>query len=491
MKKTCPACEKMTDLKGSYCMHCGAFIKPPQPETDEPATPSKSDSNWQSILIAILVLCIVYIIGAFFRATSETTSTDDLTENTTTLSVGLARGSSGDKVVLLQTILSKDETVYPDGLITGYFGDLTEKALLRFQGKYGLTTTAILDQETIDALLQFDESNIASNESESGEYNYSFVLDRGSCDMSRTLKSVKMCTTLVQTDVGHGTGFSIRGGYIFTNRHVIEDASKIYIWSGEDQIEADLWNYSKEKDLAVLKIPNSASLGVCSWYNSDDLDVAEEVYAIGWPNEAVGESTITKGIISRKLVQEGFEILQTDTPINPGNSGGPLVNECGIVGVNTSKRAFTLIENSIGASEGMAFAQPSSHVSKTLEELVKTGSDGVSIPKSNTYVKVNPNEYDDGDEYGYGGLDVNSLRGYLESLYTAMSFFEQNRSRYDSDDISKLLDNFNRQVEFCRHLINKLSDGTVPNKDDYFMWNSIIDLRDKAVSIISGMSINR
>ena len=53
------------------------------------------------------------------------------------ISIGrdLAIGSSGDDVRALQELLLK-EGVYPAGLITGFFGELTKQAVIRFQEKY-------------------------------------------------------------------------------------------------------------------------------------------------------------------------------------------------------------------------------------------------------------------------------------------------------------------------------------------------------------------
>jgi len=48
----------------------------------------------------------------------------------------LKLGSTGEAVTLLQTWLAKDQTVYPEGLITGYFGSLTKAAVIKFQEKY-------------------------------------------------------------------------------------------------------------------------------------------------------------------------------------------------------------------------------------------------------------------------------------------------------------------------------------------------------------------
>jgi hypothetical protein len=50
----------------------------------------------------------------------------------------LALGEKSDDVRLLQTILSFNRTIYPEGLVTGYFGPITEAAVKRFQARYGI-----------------------------------------------------------------------------------------------------------------------------------------------------------------------------------------------------------------------------------------------------------------------------------------------------------------------------------------------------------------
>src|SRR3989344_1282295 len=55
-----------------------------------------------------------------------------------TLTQDLWRGSSGDQVILLQTIFSTIDPSYPENSITGYFGLATENAVKRFQEKYGI-----------------------------------------------------------------------------------------------------------------------------------------------------------------------------------------------------------------------------------------------------------------------------------------------------------------------------------------------------------------
>jgi ABC-type transport system substrate-binding protein len=48
----------------------------------------------------------------------------------------LSLGSRGKEVKFLQKCLAKDPEVYPEGIISGYFGKKTEKAVIKFQEKY-------------------------------------------------------------------------------------------------------------------------------------------------------------------------------------------------------------------------------------------------------------------------------------------------------------------------------------------------------------------
>jgi len=50
----------------------------------------------------------------------------------------LRQGMSGDDITLLQELLASDPSIYPEGLVTGYFGPLTAKAVRAYQRKHGL-----------------------------------------------------------------------------------------------------------------------------------------------------------------------------------------------------------------------------------------------------------------------------------------------------------------------------------------------------------------
>ncbi len=52
----------------------------------------------------------------------------------------LSVGSRGSDVTELQTYLATDSTIYPSGLVTGYFGSLTQAAVERFQIAQGIVS---------------------------------------------------------------------------------------------------------------------------------------------------------------------------------------------------------------------------------------------------------------------------------------------------------------------------------------------------------------
>ncbi|MBI2612405.1 peptidoglycan-binding protein [Candidatus Kaiserbacteria bacterium] len=60
----------------------------------------------------------------------------------------LRRGMSGDDVRDLQELLSQDSDIFPSGLITGFFGALTEQAVKRFQEKHGIERLGIFGPKT-------------------------------------------------------------------------------------------------------------------------------------------------------------------------------------------------------------------------------------------------------------------------------------------------------------------------------------------------------
>ena len=173
-------------------------------------------------------------------------------------------------------------------------------------------------------------------------------------------------------------------GYVLTNTHVVEKASKITVTlSGGDTYDAEVVGIDKTSDLALLHLEGKnfpyAVLG-----NSDDLIIGEWVIALGNPFELFSISnqpTASVGIISANHMDFGMQkesgrvlqnMIQTDAAINPGNSGGPLVNSNGeVIGINTF--IFTGSNYNRG-SIGIGFAIPINTAKKIAKELKTSGS---------------------------------------------------------------------------------------------------------------------
>lgn len=176
--------------------------------------------------------------------------------------------------------------------------------------------------------------------------------------------------------VGSGSGVIIReDGYIVTNNHVIDGATKIEVTLNNNQTyPATLVGTDPATDIALLKV-DAKGLPVIPFGDSDKLRLGEWVIAIGSPYDL--RSTITAGIVSAKgrsmpNYSGEFKIesfIQTDAAVNPGNSGGALVDKAGnLVGINTA------IYSQTGSYAGYSFAVPVNIVKKIAYDLMDFGS---------------------------------------------------------------------------------------------------------------------
>jgi hypothetical protein len=133
-----------------------------------------------------------------------------------------------------------------------------------------------------------------------------------------------------------GTGFFItEGGYLLTNNHVVDGASRITIKINGKELPAKVVKSDKLSDLAVLKVAGKFSaLPIVS---SRNVGLGDEVFTIGFPQIAIqGVShKLTKGSINGLTgIKDDPSWFQISVPIQPGNSGGPLVDEYGnVVGI--------------------------------------------------------------------------------------------------------------------------------------------------------------
>jgi len=156
--------------------------------------------------------------------------------------------------------------------------------------------------------------------------------------------------------VGVGTGIVLdQEGFILTNNHVIRDAQVITVTLNDGRtFPAELIGGDAGTDTAVIKI-QADGLQPAFLGKSADLQVGQDVIAIGHALGLPGGPTVSKGVVSalgRSIDVDAqttmVDLIQTDASINPGNSGGPLANTRGeVIGINTAV---------IRGSQGIGFA---------------------------------------------------------------------------------------------------------------------------------------
>lgn len=210
---------------------------------------------------------------------------------------------------------------------------------------------------------------------------------------SRVLPSVVNVTTNVyqasptgapEQGKGIGTGFIIRpNGVVVTNCHVVQGASRITVFTSEDEptrYDAHVIGGDCEHDLAVLKV-DADGLPTIRFGASTDLRLGQQVVAIGYALALEGGPSVTAGIVSsldRTIrvqdpqctvcangVRTYSEVIQTDAAINHGNSGGPLVDMAGrVVGINSAGSdsaeniGFAIAIDSVRAAIRSAISDP-------------------------------------------------------------------------------------------------------------------------------------
>ena len=196
-------------------------------------------------------------------------------------------------------------------------------------------------------------------------------------------------TVDISVNLGRGTGegsgvILTADGNVLTNNHVVAGAQgpiTVTLADGSEH-QATVVGTSPSYDLAVIKIQGVSGLTPATLGKSADLQVGQQVVAIGSPQGLTG--TVTNGIVSafnRTVAVQGedgstvvYNGMQTDAPINPGNSGGPLVNLDGqVVGINSAIATASSTQGQ-GGSIGLGFAIPIDQATRVAQEVMQNGT---------------------------------------------------------------------------------------------------------------------
>jgi len=192
-----------------------------------------------------------------------------------------------------------------------------------------------------------------------------------------------------------GSGFIIaKDGYILTNNHVVEGATKIEVQffddKDEEYYEAKVVGRDPLTDSALIQLVEKPirDLTVAKFGDSSQMEPGDWVMAIGNPFGLA--HTVSVGVVSA-TGRNAFDftpgrrqpLIQTDAAINPGNSGGPLLNVRGeVIGINTAIYSGGSAFGTAG-NIGIGFAVPINTVRDVLAGLrqgkITRGRIGVSV----------------------------------------------------------------------------------------------------------------
>lgn len=170
-----------------------------------------------------------------------------------------------------------------------------------------------------------------------------------------------------------GSGVIIsEDGYIVTNEHVVEDASRVTVIIDGAEVDAQIVGTDASSDIAVLKVAQSG-LTAIEVGDSDAVSVGEWCMTMGSPYGL--DQSCSSGIVSAKFRSTALEsttgvaiyanLIQTDAAINSGSSGGALVNAEGkLIGITTLTTA---------SGSAIGFAIPVNYAMDIAQQIIDTG----------------------------------------------------------------------------------------------------------------------
>ena len=220
--------------------------------------------------------------------------------------------------------------------------------------------SSTLDTSTNGAPNPLDENKINDNTNSTllnAEELYEKVKD--TVVMVYNYQRVTGYTEPVKYGGGSGVVFT-SDGYVITNAHVVEGATKLTVIASDytdsdktNEYEATLIGKDTYSDLAVLKVEREEPFEYAKLGDSDTVRVGQDICVLGNPKSLM--NSLTKGIVSglgRASIYNsayGTSTIQIDAAINSGNSGGGLFdmygNVIGIIDYKLTSNTSTAIEN--------------------------------------------------------------------------------------------------------------------------------------------------
>jgi len=131
-------------------------------------TTTSASAQVQALLEQIKTLTAQ--LEALKAAQTQVQTTRESVSSTLSMIRNLREGMTGDDVKALQAILAADPEIYPEGLITGYYGRLTSEAVRKFQRKNGIETVGVVGPKTLKKLNEkISDLKLYSEDDEDGD----------------------------------------------------------------------------------------------------------------------------------------------------------------------------------------------------------------------------------------------------------------------------------------------------------------------------------
>lgn len=242
------------------------------------------------------------------------------------------------------------------------------------------STPALADSSSSSA----DEASSSATETETSTTATDDTEDLSLAEevAAKCVPSVGTVTTVYSSPSGSGM---VQGscvvideeGYLITNYHVLEGATKVVVTLNDKTYDAEIVGSDPSSDIAVLKIdPGDDELTAIEIGDSDDLERGQWVMTIGTPEGM--DATVATGVVSGLNRSATYQLdtavayypglIQTDAMINSGSSGGALVNSDGeLIGITTISYSST------GDYAGITAAIPSNYAIKIANQIIENG----------------------------------------------------------------------------------------------------------------------
>ncbi len=233
--------------------------------------------------------------------------------------------------------------------ILGQDIDSQMRALMNAEYKKAQSISAELHSRGLSKELRARYNTVTSKvQSEVVAYNNRVAQAREAAARERAAEQARIEEESKKPKLWSGSGFALKGGYLVTNYHVVEDAAVINVKGIHGDFStsylATIAATDRYNDLAIIKIsdPDFSGFGSIPYsIKTTTSEVGENIFVLGYPLTATmgDEIKYTTGVISSKTGFQGdVSLYQISAPIQPGNSGGPLFDSKGnIIGIVSAK----------------------------------------------------------------------------------------------------------------------------------------------------------